>query len=78
MTIDSLGQTQYLDTVSYESSRLYYNISERIIYLVGRAQVNHTTVTLKADTITFNTTTKNMRASSTLTVADDDSIYGRR
>jgi lipopolysaccharide assembly outer membrane protein LptD (OstA) len=75
MREDSAGEVVYLDTVSYQSSRLAYNTDDRVIHLLGAATVNNKTITLTADTITYNTATHDLRASSSLRTSGSDSVY---
>lgn len=72
MEVDSLGEYRYLDTVSYESTDLNYDTKRKVINLVGNATVRNKTVTLDADTVTYNTVSKDLRAYSALKIEEDD------
>lgn len=70
--LDSLGNISYLDTVKYESANLNYATGDRIIRLSGASEVRNKTITLNADTIIYNTVSKDLRAYSALYVNEID------
>lgn len=58
----SLGAAEAVDTVSYLSDRIDYNIDEGIIILLGNNRIEYRNIVLTAGRITFNTATDRLTA----------------
>ncbi len=59
---DSLGSEYFADTVRYQAGQLDYAVSQKIINLVRDSEVQHGSIELFADTIRYNTVSKDLRA----------------
>jgi len=70
-TTDSLGVSFYADTVKYQAGQLDYAVSEKIINLIRDSEVRHGSIVLDADTIRYNTVSKDLRAYPGLQVVAD-------
>jgi lipopolysaccharide assembly outer membrane protein LptD (OstA) len=74
--IDSTGAVVEEDTINYKSDRLLYKIGWHVIDLYSNAEVSHQTVSLEADTISYDTDSKVVRAESWWkSLPDGDSLF---